>query len=82
MLEHVVMTAERSVHNLSRASGVRLATNLQVSHFILFSYLCCMCVLTEVHIVRMKEWYVSAATTKGWLPEGSCRAECGKYKAM
>ena len=30
VLERVVMTAERSVHKLSRASGVRLATNLQV----------------------------------------------------
>lgn len=33
VLERVVMTAERSVHKLSRASGVRLATNLQVTLF-------------------------------------------------
>lgn len=30
VLERVVMTAERSVHKLSRAGGVRLATNIQV----------------------------------------------------
>lgn len=30
ILERVVMTAEQSLHSLSRASGVRLATNLQV----------------------------------------------------
>lgn len=30
VLERVVMTAELSVHRLSRAGGVRLATNLQV----------------------------------------------------
>ena len=30
ILERVVMMAERSLHSLSRAGGVRLATNLQV----------------------------------------------------
>lgn len=30
VLERVVMMAERSLHSLSRAGGVRLATNLQV----------------------------------------------------
>lgn len=32
VLENVVMMAERSVHSLSRASGVRLATSLQVRY--------------------------------------------------
>lgn len=49
MLEHVVMTAERSVHSLSRASGVRLATNLQVSS-------CCCLIREKKGIIFSKSW--------------------------
>lgn len=45
MLEHVVMTAERSVHSLSRASGVRLATNLQVCFAVIVVNHCCVFVI-------------------------------------
>lgn len=38
------MMAERSVHKLSRAGGVRLASNLQVTQFMLVCV--CACVLS------------------------------------
>lgn len=74
VLERVVMMAERSLHSLSRASGVRLASNLQVCFFwgdfiffgLEFGGLSCLIWLVML-VFGCGTWGVESAWSAAWL---------------